>query len=324
MSNFMRTLLLSSISVLLFPGCVTESIKVRVMRPAPVNLSKHDKIAVDIFKGEGGPELAADLIAALSTTRNPMTGQVGFEVMDRREVDRVLDDLRGSNGLNQRAMDVLNEWQNVEVHLSGEVEVYGVEEKLNESEWVDKDGTKHNKYSLETVATVTATIEAANSGSDRVFDSVRLSEVASEVSTAVDAMPQPIDHTALLEVARRNVVGRYLMRVTPREEYVQVRLYKDGDFPELHVGNGLARTGAWDRALENYREALDRMTGETAERRYKALYNIGVALEYSNQFEEAKKALQEAYAIEQDDRILREIQNVDVREAEYAELLEQT
>ena len=102
-----------------------------------------------------------------------------------------------------------------------------------------------------------------------------------------------------------------------------MKLFKDGDFPELRAGNGLARTGTWDGALERYRGALERMTGELAEKRYKALFNIGVALEYSNEFDAAKKFLQEAYALEQDEVILREIENVGAREEEYAELLEQ-
>jgi tetratricopeptide (TPR) repeat protein len=252
-----------------------------------------------------------------------MTGEVDFEIMDRREVDRVLDDLRGSSGRDQRAMEVLNEWQSVEVHLTGEVHTHNVREKLSENEFVDKEGAKHKKYSLQAVASVTAVIEASNSSSDRAFDNVKLAEVTSEVSTAVDTMPRPIDHAGLLEVARRNIVERYLLRVTPREEYVQVKLFKDGDFPELGAGNGLARTGTWDGALDRYRTALERMTGELAAKRYKALFNIGVALEYSNQFDEARKTLQEAYALEQDDVILREIENVSLREEEYAELLEQ-
>ena len=276
-----------------------------------------------MFKGDGGEVLAAELILALSSTKSPVTGKPDFEVMDRREVDSVLDDLRGSGGRSQRAMAVLNEWQNVEMHLTGEVLVYRVEETLSEKKWVDNEGVKHKEYSLEAVANVTAVIDIANSNSDRKFDSVKLAEVASDVSTAVDTMPRAIDEVRLLEVARRNLVRRYLMRVTPRAEYVQVKLFKDGDFPELHAGNGLARTGTWDGALERYRGALERMTGELAEKRYKALFNIGVALEYSNEFDAAKKFLQEAYALEQDEVILREIENVGVREEEYAELLRQ-
>ncbi len=323
MSNRIRTISLSLLSLVLFVGCATESIKVRVMRPAPVNLAQHDTIAVDMFKGEGGELLSSELILALGSTKNPMTGKVDFEVMDRREIDKVLDDLRGSGGRNQRAMAVLDEWQNVEMHVTGEVLVYRVDETLSEKKWVDNEGVKHKDYSLKAVATVTAVIDVVNSSSDRTFDSVKFAEVASGVSTSVDTMPRPIDQAGLLEAARRKIVRRYLLRVTPREEYVQVKLFKDGDFPELHAGNGLARTGSWDGALERYHGALERMTGELAATRYKALFNIGVALEYSNQFDAAVKFLQEAYALEQDELILREIESVGAREEEYARLMEQ-
>ena len=75
MSYAKRTLFLWLTSALLLAGCATESIKVRVMRPAPVNLSKYTKIAVDTFTGDGGVEVAEELIGALSGARNIMTGQ---------------------------------------------------------------------------------------------------------------------------------------------------------------------------------------------------------------------------------------------------------
>ena len=195
MSYAKRTLFLWLTSALLVAGCATESIKVRVMRPAPVNLGKYDKIAVDTFTGDGGIDVADELIGALSGAKNIMTGQEDFDVLDRREVDKMLDDLKGRHGQqwNEQAMAVLNEWKNVEVTIKGDVPVYMVEETLSESNWVDNDGVLHKTYSLEAVANVTATIEATDTSSDKVFDSVKLAEVASDTSTAVDTMPQPID-----------------------------------------------------------------------------------------------------------------------------------
>ena len=65
------------------------------------------------------------------------------------------------------------------------------------------------------------------------------------------------------------------------------------------------------------------MTGELAEVRYKALFNAGVALLYTNRFDEARESLKHAYASQQDNTILAELRNVDRREREYHALLEQ-
>ena len=108
MSTVIRAFALSTIGTLLC-SCATESIQVRVMRPAPVNLGQYDLIAVESFNGNGGDELADELTTALASTRNPLTGSVDFEVLDRRDVDRMLDDLRRRQGTdwNEDAMALL-------------------------------------------------------------------------------------------------------------------------------------------------------------------------------------------------------------------------
>jgi tetratricopeptide (TPR) repeat protein len=89
------------------------------------------------------------------------------------------------------------------------------------------------------------------------------------------------------------------------------------------MGNGFAKTGSWDEALDSYQTAVDQMQRMGAETRYMALFNMGIAYEYTNQFDEARRALKEAYALEQDDMILQEIQHVSYREREYAQLVQQ-
>lgn len=323
MSITARTLALTSMAFLL-GACSTESIHVKVLRPAPVNLGQYDVIAIEPFEGNGGTELANELTVALQNTKNPLTGRVDFEVLDRREIDELLDDLMGRRGTDwdQDAMEILDRWRAAEILLKGTVHEYSVVEELSELEWVDPHGYTHVTQTRECAADVLVLIEATNTEGDTIFDSVEFREVLTDSTSAVDAQPDFIDHNSLLAAARRGVVNRYLRRVIPREEYVQVHLYTDGDFPELQMGNGFAKTGSWDEALESYNNALEHM--QTApESRYMGLFNRGIALSYTNRFDEARQSLKEAYALEQDSMILRELQNVDYREREFARLLEQ-
>lgn len=101
---------------------------------------------------------------------------------------------------------------------------------------------------------------------------------------------------------------------------VDIDLYVESDFPQLALGNQYAQTGAWDRAIEAYREALDRMTGENAALRWKALYNLGVALTYASKFDEARQALEEAHAASQANVVLQALTALDEREREYEKL----
>lgn len=323
MFHMVRCSLLLSLTLL--AGCATEGIHVRVMRPAPVNLGQYDLVAVDRFTGDGCDLLAADLTDGLRNSVNPLTGQTDFELVDRRDVDRMLEDLtgRGPGSSQERSMEVLERWRSAQLVLKGQVLVHEVHEERAAAPWVDPAGVQHVTVTRRATATVDTLIEAYSTDEDRLFDSVRVQEVVSAKASAVDAEPEPIDQLGLLATARKRVVARYLRRVQPHEEVVRIDLYTDGDLPQLQVGNGFAKTGDWQAAADSYREALEFATGELAEVRYKALFNLGVALQYTNRFAEARKSLKEAYALAQDGMILEQLQSVNYREQEYARLTEQ-
>jgi len=153
---------------------------------------------------------------------------------------------------------------------------------------------------------------------------VQLEDVATASTRARDAEPDGVDYESLLAAARQRIIDQYLMRVFPHEAQVMVNLFTDGDLPGLQIGNGYARTGDWDAALESYQDAHEMAVGDLASVRYKALFNLGVGYEYANRFDEAKRALKDSYALEQDSMILDELHNVTARENEYQRLVEQS
>ncbi len=311
----------------LLAGCATEGFYVKVMKPAPVNLGQYDLIAIDRFSGEGSEYLEEEFTDALRGAVNPMTGQADFNVIDRRELDSMLDDLRKNpgDGMDRRTMDVLERWKNAEVVITADVHVHHVVEEMQEQPFFNqKTGEQYTTYTRHVSAQVSAIVEVKESEHAPAFDTVQLEDVASVATRAKDAEPDAVDYEALLATARQKVINQYLLRVFPHEVSVMVNLFTDGDLPGLQVGNGYARTGDWDAALEAYTEASEMAIGELAAVRYKALYNMGVAYEYTNQFDAAKQALKDSYALEQDSMILSELQNVSARENEYRRLMEQS
>ena len=316
---------LASCLALLLCSCATTGIQVPVMRPAPVNLGQFSLVAVDKFTGKGCDEVAADFSVALRDAINPLTGEADFEVLSRFDIDTMLDELQGrhSRGLEGDVAELLQKWSSAELVLKGDVGTYMVEEEVVEKQWRDQDGYFHGRMTRSCIAYISVQLTATTTDRDRIFDKVRLDDTAVASTTAIDGKPEPIDHEALLAVARQRVVDRYLRRILPHQDWVTVHLYTDGYLPGLQVGNSMARTGDWYAALESYREAHERATGELAGLGYMALYNMGVAYEYTNQFDESRKALKQAYALEQDSMILGEMQRLAYREQEYGRLVEQ-
>ena len=129
-------------------GCAAPTARVPVMRPAPVNLSAFDLVAVDGFPAPSGCDSFSDEIAAgLRSTPNPVTRQVEYEVITRSEVRAEIDGLRAGRGRQHDAMDALERWRSADVLIRGQVlahdvdeDVTHVERKRRQGQLVDRTG----------------------------------------------------------------------------------------------------------------------------------------------------------------------------------------
>ena len=324
----MRTMRLPTclLSLLCFTACATQTIRVPVLVPAPVNLVNFETVAVDRFDGDGSAMFTQELAGALGAAVNPLTGQPGFSVLSRADVDRALDGARDrrSAEFDQATMQVLERWRTAPIVLKGIVQQHVCRDRVVEHQAQDAKGNAIVRPKQVYQATVEVLVEATDVAGNRTFDAVTLAGGASAEVWLDERRPVPPDPQALLATARNEVLRQYLERVLPRQTWVAVDLYKDGDFPELQLGNGYAETGNWTAAADCYQRALASMTGELAEHRYKALFNLGVAHEFSDRFAEARTALEEAYALGKDARVLAELRRNEAREVEVQRLREQS
>lgn len=324
----LRQLALLALASLSFTACAShESFQVQVLRPAPVDLGQYELVAVDRFEGPDCDILSAAVSDALERSTHPMTGERGFDVMHRSEVDQTLDDMRrraGSGGLDEHSMKILERWRSADLLLRGQVLASEVVEQVTDREVQDQKGVLHVVQDRVCTSRVAVRIEALDGPGEQLFDRVEFEEVGTQRSEGFDEPAPRIDQVALLESTRQAFVNRYMRRVMPHYEWVRVTLFVDGDLPSLEVGNGYARVGDWDEARSSYQTAVEFATGELAEKQFKALHNIGVASLYIGDFEGARDALKKAYAQSRDRTILAELQNVDRRESEYELLREQT
>jgi tetratricopeptide (TPR) repeat protein len=328
--RFQKPALLAALA--LFGACASQqTFTVRVMKPAPLDLGRYRLVAVDRFDGDGSEDLTNELTTALQGARNPLTGRSDFEVLDRREVDRLLDDLRRrrTGASDRETAELLDRWKNADVVIRGRIEEHRVTDEIARHDPVERAKGQPVKeerrvtYVRTARARVAVGLEVVTADKEHPVDRVEFDECVEHSTTALNAEPPPIDHASLLATARQRVVNRYLDRMLPHEETVAVHLQIDGDLPELQTGNGFARTGDWEEAARSYEAGLARAEGDLADARWKALYNLGVAQMYASRFEPARRALKEAYALEQKETILHALQTVTQREGEWQALEQQ-
>ena len=307
-------------------GCAAPTARVPVMRPAPVNLSAFDLVAVDGFPAPSGCDSFSDEIAAgLRSTPNPVTRQVEYEVITRSEVSAEIDGLRAGRGRQHDAMDALERWRSADVLIRGQVLAHDVDEDVTRVERKDAKGNSWTEQVRKVTARVSVAIETMqpSSAGDRTFDSIQLTETARASTRARDRAPDPVDHHRLLSTARQSVVTRFLQRVLPRQEYVHVQLRTAGELPDLEIGNGFAQVGDWEAATDSYERAAEQ-PGATPASRAAALYDLGLAYGFMNRFDEAREALRESFTLDRSRRTLTQLQGLDQRESEYRVLLDQT
>jgi tetratricopeptide (TPR) repeat protein len=255
-----------------------------------------------------------------------MTGKGAFQVLHRHEIDQAMDQMRNRQGedWDRATMAILDRWRTAQVVVDGRLDDHCVREEVVDETVVDREGRQQVVRVRRCSAQVRAQLRATDVAGKRLLDEVTLQGSSSACTRAERGEPDRVDHQQLLATARGQVLANYLQRVLPHQVWVHVALYQDGDFPDLQVGNGFAEAGNWTAAVESYQRALAAMTGELAGYRHKALFNLGVAYEFTDRFAEARQTLQEAYAIGRDSMILEELQRVEVREQEVRRLRQQS
>jgi hypothetical protein len=299
---------------------------VPVLVPAPVNLVNYETVAVDRFQGDGCDPFSQELAATLGSATNPLTGKPGFVVLSRQDVDRALDGSRDSrNGdVDKRTMEVLDRWRKAPVVLKGTMQQHSVEQRRVEESSQDARGNVIVRCKQVYTANVQVELEATEVAGNRAIDSVTL-HGGSCAEVALDPHRPAVapDPRTLLANARNDVLQQYLARVLPRRAWVSVDLYKDGKFPDLELGNGYAQVGNWPSAIAAYERALQAMTGDLEKGRYMGLFNLGVAYEFSDRFDDAQHSFEEAYALGKEQRILAELRRNEARKDEVQRLREQ-
>jgi len=302
---------------LLFSQCGTTTIIVPVMRPAEINMGKLKKIAVARVTGEAALDVEDDLISQLLEART-------YEVLDRVNIEKILLEYRLSSSdlIDERTALQIGKMVGAAAFISARVSDYKYDEQVAQGDpYKDKDGKTHVRHTRNGAAKVTVNFKITDLTTGKYIYSRDVTDVATAQTFAVDGRPGRIDDDEMLKSARRNVVRKFVNKISPHWENVNVRFLTDSDLPELESGVSYAKIREWERAIELFQSAGEKYAGHKS--RHKAYYNLGVAYEYSSQFGDAMAALRKAYDLEPDNDYMAEMENCRWREREHNRLKEQ-
>ena len=328
----------------LFVGCGTKAVYVTVTRPAEVNLKDFDKIAIGEIKGSGSDAVSAiaDIltVTAGGTTKNEGSRAFSEELMQalfESERFEVLDheSLKMSLNQNDLVMSSLTDGGNAEeirkifgnlALIQGSVSNYSYDEDVSreDSEHKDKETgkvTTTRTYSRSGTASVSVNLRVVDLRTSKILANKNFTASRATTKSSKNSSPPFINRDPLFAACREQIIRSFVRMIAPYTERVQVYFATAKEIPELEQGFNMAKLGNWDAAIDIFQEVTRAYSSSPVV--HKAYYNLGLGYMYSDRFDEARAALEEAYASKPDRKYKMAIDELDVRIEDKRRLEEQ-
>lgn len=303
-----------TLAVLVVAGCA-PSMMVPVTRPAEINLRGINKIAIGEIRGDGG-QIVSDLL----TSKLFESGK--FEVVDRANLNRIMQEhsLNLGGAVDEKTAAQLGKLVGAAVLVFGNISTFKYEMKPSKGDpWKDKQGGSHQTHYKKGIARMTATIQVVGLTTGTVLAAKTISKQSEESKSKDNEWPEDPDRDAIVGAAVDETVSAFIKMIAPYTDYVNVTFAKnDSKLPELEKGVNFAKAGQWSDALEQFKAASAKDPMHQG-----AHWNLGLAYEYTNQFDKAEEAFKTANKIASCDKCVTEIGNVRRLAAERKKLEEQ-
>lgn len=311
------------LSLILLAGCATVSIPIRLTHPAEINMTPYKQIAIAEIKGNMGQAFA-------DTIKNSLVESNRFKVVDRARLNQILREL------NLSQSDLADETKQVKLGklLGASAMIAGhTEGKYDEKVTSSKTtcGPKDKRYpcivyTREGVVKTSGSIDVIEIQTGQIIKSKPLNNSCSYQTQATDAVPDAIDKDSLFEACLARNASTFLKAISPWTEIVMVPFRKDSAIPDLERGINQAKMGEMTEAIKIFSDAAkaSEINPDIKPKSIaNAYWNLGLAYEYTWEFDKAIEALKKAYSINPSDMYLKEKANAERLKTERKKLEEQ-
>ena len=311
----------------LFTGCGSTGLYVTVTQPAEINLKDFDKISVGEIKGSGSGVLSAlsDLVRVVGGGETKDSGSHKFsaeltQVLFESKRFEVLDHESLKTGFGQN-----NRTGNIAL-ISGTISEYNYREDLTHKD-VEKKDKKTGEvdttrtYYREGIAKVSVSLRIVDLRTSKILATRKFDKSESAKESRKNLKPPRIDRSRLFEACRTQIIRSFMRMIVPYTERVYISFETDKKIPELERGFRMVKLGNWDTALDIFQRVTE--TYPNSPLVHKAYYNLGLSYMYTDQFDQARTALEEAYARKSETKYLNAIKKLNARIKDTRRLEEQ-
>lgn len=315
------------ICVFLF-GCSTVGVKVPVMRPAEINLKGKKELVVGQISGREANKMSAYI-------KQKAVDSGYFKVIDRKHLDEVMAELELSTSdlADTDSRKELGKLMTGSVLIMGNILDYNYTEDMTREtrECTKRANNKVYKYTCTSYyrkgeAVVRAAFDVVDIETGETLRSKSLEAKRRDSTSATNEQPAKIDRNLLLDYCMQEVAKKFMRAIAPWKEIVTANFKKDGDLPMMEAGISYAQAGLWEDAMTQFTSAVEMAdTNPNISPKVAALahWNLGLAYEYTAQFEAAVSSIKKAFALSSDADYLKELKNIEKLKSDKQKLKEQ-
>lgn len=310
--------------LLTFNACSTVNVPITVTHPPELNMSSFKQIAIGHIDGRVGPNFSDNLKYRLVHAKT-------YQILDRNQVNDLLREHEISNSdlANPGKRLKLGKFMSASVLIGGRAdENYKEDIKTRDIECKDKDGKKYpcTSYTRTGTITLSGSIDVTNVETGHIMTTKLLATECSDSSYATDSQPSAIDKNKISAECLNKNIEMVFRTVSPWSETIKVRFKKEKSLPELENGINMAKLGDLERAIQMFIKAVQTAEANASiapKAKAEAYWNLGLAYEYTHQFDKASDSFEKGLNYSPDSRFIEEKKNVDKMRREQAQLKEQ-
>jgi len=307
----------------LISGCSTVKVPMTVTHPAEINMSKYKQIAISNIDGNMSRLFVDDLKGRIIDSGR-------FTLVDRNRLDEVMRELNLSNSdLAQtdkaaKLGNLLPATAIITGRYDGDykenTEASNAVCYKNNVKYNCINNTRNGKFST------SGSIDVIDVSTGEIKKSKRLANTCEDNTSATDETPPAIDRDALVGKCLNQGLDAFFKAISAWSEVVAAPFMKDGDIPDLEVGINTAKVGDMEGAIAIFQKAIKNSELNPNVKPKviaKAYWDLGLAFQYSDKFNQAADAFKKSYTLEPSDECMNELKHCEVLKNEKRKLAEQ-
>ena len=322
MLNLKRTALIALVFVALLTFSCTVKVKTKVLMPAEINLSGYKTVFVADFQetnGDWGRKIALWLEDELSKAK--VDGKPYFNVLSRTKLERMLkeNNLPTTHLAEPKMVSQLARLGRVDAIITGTINEANNQELF---------------YSLRKPCVritgqlnLTAEFISVRTGAAEFRKNINQQGVADTCGMGEQPLVELRYNQEPLTSLVKESIRQFVRQITPHYSEVELSLKTRDDSVSgspgrvnklLKIGNKYAEHGDWDRALEQFQQAVTVNHDSPA-----ANYNLAVVLELKGKLHKAKEHYETAARLKSDPLYTRAVSRINQRIASQKRIAEQ-